>query len=192
MRKLVFLLLLIPIMTACPKRNKSDLKRIQENNWDLPDLKDQSYHAIKFKLSDVFVESFRNSFAITRDDAMIREIKEIDVFFSVERFSNSQIDNLKTYFDSSPSDHDAVHDYYLEERCENLKSHERSIKREIKNLKYPTYIETIVSNDSYRPISYFIASMQVGNECYVFQFIGSYECMGYLYDDFMDLLTSVN
>lgn len=158
---------------------------------DLPDLKSQSYHGIKFKLSDVFVESFRNSFVITRDDAMVREIKEIDVFFSVERFSSEKINNLKTYFDDRASDHDAVHDYYLEQRCEDLDLEERSVKRKLEDLKYPTYIETVISTDSYKTLSYFIATMKVDAECYVFQFIGSHDCMGYLYDDFIDLLSSV-
>jgi len=41
------------------------------------------------------------------------------------------------------------------------------------------------------PSSYFIATVDIGGEYYVFQLIGKKDNMGYLYDDFIELLSSI-
>lgn len=192
MKRIFAFILLIPLLTACPGNEESTLKKLQANNMDLPELEYVSYEGIKFKLSKLFDKSFNNSYAITRDNADCREIRDLNVIFSVERFTKQDADEILENFDRNISAWDAVHDFYLSEREESLRNFERSIKKEVEpKLEHPTYIETIIEQSEYSQTTYFIATMNVAKEYYVFQFIGSRDAMGYLYDDFIDLLASV-
>ena len=182
------------LLTACPApRTKSKLKAIQENNMDFPDLEKRYYEGIEFWLSDLFETDYDDSYALT-DDASTRIIYEMDLNFSVELFDQDDAETIKYGFDQEIDLIDAVHDHYILKREESLFEPSTSIKKELPaNVGFPGYIQVVHgANSSYDDLStYYTATIQVGTDYYVFQLIGKKESMGYLYDDFIDILKSV-
>lgn len=182
------------LLTACPPiRTKSKLDALKKNNMDFPDLRKTYYEGIEFWLSDLFEMDYDDSYVLT-DVAMTRIIYEIDLNFSVDYFDRNAAENIKYRFDENITALDAVHDYYILKREESLFEPITTIKKELpKSVEFPGYIQVVHgSNSSYdNPSSYFTATIQVDKDFYVFQLIGKKENMGYLYDDFLDILKSI-
>ncbi len=96
-------------------------------------------------------------------------------------------------FDDEISPIDAVHDNYILKREASLEDVETGIKKELPNsVKFPGYIQVVegARSDYGEVSSYFTATLEIGNDYYVFQLIGKEGNMGYLYDDFIDILSS--
>lgn len=191
-------LLIIPLLfllMACPPSRKSDLKQIQANNMDLPHLNYVGFEGIDFALSDLFDEEFSTEYAYSGDDAMCRVISSLDIYFSVEVFGAMDVVDLSEEMNSvSNSELNIVQDFYVGKRVNSLYEPIVSIKKEVPNtVKFPGFIQ-VVKGKEYEyeePTNYFTSTLKVGNQYYVFQMIGKAENMGYLYDDFIDLLSSV-
>ena len=118
----------------------------------------------------------------------------MDLNFSVETFGKYDVETIQYAFNQDISPLDAVHDNYIIRRQNSLSDPSTSIKKSTpKSVKYPGYIQ-VVSGSPYsneNPSSYFIATLEIEGEYFVFQMIGTHKNMGYLYDDFIDLLSSV-
>lgn len=195
LRNYIFLFAAVFFLTACPApRYKSDLKRLQENGMDFPDLEQTYYKGIEFWISDMFTKDYSDGYVLT-DDAKAMVVYSVDVNFSVERFDTDDAEVIQYSFDDDIPQLDAVHDNYIIHRQESLYSPVTSIKKEVpKSVGFPGYIQVVhgSSSSSYgEKSSYFTATLQVGNYFYVFQMIGLKENMGYLYDDFIDIISSV-
>ena len=191
----IFLIGLVSILMACPPSRKSDLKRIQANNMDLPNVNYVGYEGIDFGLSDLFDKEYSTEFAYSGDDAFCRVIRSLDVYFSVEVFGAMDVAEFGEEINQSSSNElSIVQDFYVGKRSNSLYEPMVSIKKEVpKSVKFPGYIQ-VVKGKEYEyedPTNYFTASLKVGNQYYVFQLIGKADNMGYLYDDFIDLLSSV-
>lgn len=189
------LVLLLTVLSGCPQTTyKSNLQKIQDNNMDLPELRDRRYKGIRFKLSDLFSHDYNNQYVI-KDDAAIRVIYEIDVNFSLERFDADEAELFQFAFEEEISALDAVHDNYVIKRLETFDEEGKaSIKKSCpKEVKYPGYIQVLHGNGAYygEPASYFMATLEIDGEYFVFQMIGKKENMGHLYDDFVDIIASV-
>ncbi len=191
----IFLLGYAFVLMACPPSRKSDLKQIQANNMDLPDLNYVGYEGIDFALSDLFDKEYTSDFAYSGDDAMCRVIRSLDVYFSVEVFGAMEVVEFSKEINQSSSDElNIVQDFYVAKRVNSLYDPMVSIKKEVPNrVKFPGFIQVIKGKEyEYEePTNYFTATLKVGNQYYVFQLIGTADNMGYLYDDFVDLLSSV-
>lgn len=161
---------------------------------DFPDLNPIQFEGVRFMISDLFKKDYYSEYALTGDDAMCRVIRGIDVYFSVDLFTDYDADVFMEEFDADMKPIDAIHDYYIMKRKGSLVDPFTSIKKELPpSVKFPGYLQ-VVQGTEYEyddPSSYFTATLQVGEEYYVFQMIGKSENMGYLYDDFIDLLSSV-
>ena len=190
----IALTLLSLLCTGCPGGTyKSNLKKVQENNMDFPDLRKEYYNEIHFMISELFVNGYEEMFTL-QENAETKVVYEMDINFSVEMFSQSDAESIQYAFDSDISKLDAIHDHYILEREASLQESTVSIKKPLpKTVKYPGYIQVVSgANYSNEAMStYFTATIQVENEFYVFQMIGKKDNMGYLYDDFMDILSSV-
>ena len=182
------------LLTACPgSRSKSALKQVQDNGMDFPDLRSQRFSVVKFQLSNLFDRDYGVDYTL-QDDAAGFVIYEMDLHFSVERFASDEIELIQFAFEDDISPMDAVHDNYILKREASLEDAETGIKKELpKSVKFPGYIQVVegARSDYGETSSYFTATIEVGNDYYVFQLIGVEEHMGYLYDDFMDILSSV-
>lgn len=186
---------LVFLLFACPPSRKSDLKQIQANNMDLPHLNYVGYEGIDFALSDLFDNEYTTDFAYSGDDAMCRVIRSLDVYFSVEVFGAMDVVDFSEELNSNSSDElMIVQDFYVGKRVNSLYKPMVSIKKEVPNsVKFPGVIQVVKGNEYEfeSPTNYFTSTLKVGNQYYVFQMIGKAENMGYLYDDFIDILSSV-
>ena len=182
------------LLTACPvSRSESALNSIQDNGMDFPDLRSQRFSVVRFQLSNLFDRDYDVDYTI-QDNASGFLIYEMDIHFSVEHFESEEIEVLQFAFDDEIFPIDAVHDNYILKREESLEAPEIGIKKELPNsVKFPGYIQIVegARNDYTEISSYFTATLEIGNEYYVFQLIGKEANMGYLYDDFIDILSSV-
>ena len=182
------------LLTACPgTTSKSPLELIQENNMDLPQPAGFYHKGLNFKISNLFERSSYNNMVI-QDDAAVRVISQLSIYFTVESFTKSEADAYAYSFDTEIDGLDAVHDVYSEKRLNTLDEYTISIKKEVpKSVNYPGYIQ-VISGSRYEndlPATYFLATIQVGNKYYVFQLIGKEDNMGYLHDDFIEILSSI-
>lgn len=182
------------LATACPgSRYNNNLKALQKNNMDFPNLRKEYYNGIRFSLDEMFTNDYDDNYTLS-DNALTKVVYDIDVNFSVEAFNQSDAEKFKYAFDDQLESLDAVHDNYIIERQKSLYEHATSIKKELpKSSQFDGYIQ-VVHGGSYStniPSSYFIATVQIGELFYVFQLIGKKDNMGYLYDDFIELLLSI-
>lgn len=182
------------ILTACPgKKRISNLKKVQENNMDFPDLEKNFYNGISYQLSNLFSKSYNDDYCI-QDYAETMIIYDMDVYFSVEDFDDYDAEEIAYQFEEEIEYIDAVHDNYAITRRESLLECDVSIKKEVPtSVGYPGYIQIIngKENKYSDKSSYFMATLEIDGEYYVFQLIGTEENMGYLYDDFIAILSSV-
>lgn len=182
------------LLTACPgSRSKSALGQIQDNGMDFPDLRSQRFSVVRFQISNLFDRDYGVDYTI-QDNASGFVIYEMDLHFSVERFESEEIELLQFAFEDEIDPLDAVHDSYILKREASLEDVETGIKKELpKSVKFPGYIQVVegARSDYAETSSYLTATLEIGNEFYVFQLIGKEENMGYLYDDFIDILSSV-
>jgi len=98
-------------------------------------------------------------------------------------------------FDDEISALDAVHDNYILKREASLEDAETGIKKELpETVKFPGFIQVIegARSDYGTSSTYLTATLEIGGDYYVIQLIGKQENMGYLYDDFIDILSSVH
>ncbi|XOV67243.1 MAG: hypothetical protein ACFHU9_16630 [Fluviicola sp.] len=202
--KIIFSLVLASfILTGCPRDEeiepalyKTDLERIQENGMDFPDVRRFYFSGVRFRLSTLFLRSYYTEFVLA-DDYEVRAIDELNLYFSIERFSESEAEGIRYRFDGDDeiSLLDAVHDNYAIKRNASLEEATISIKKAVpETVGFPGVMQTI-SGESYEgnpANTYFMASLDIDNEIYVVQLIGKEENMGYLYDDFIDIISSIS
>ncbi len=195
MRTIISLIVVAAFTTACPGSvyNNDQLKAIQKNGMDFPELRKMYYNGIHFMICDFFVNDYSDNYTLM-DNAETKIIYSMDLNFSVETFDPRDVETIQYAFDQDISPLDAVHDNYIIRRQKSLYEPSTSIKKSTpKSVKYPGYIQ-VVSGSPYsneNPSSYFLATLEIEGEYFVFQMIGTHKNMGYLYDDFIDLLSSV-
>lgn len=191
-RHILGFILLLGMLSACPPSRKPTLKKVQQNHMDLPEAKRVKYEDIKFKLSDLFVNDYRTTHTL-HDDALTKVIYDMNLYFTVEKFSEEEARDIQFLFEDSCSILQAVHDHYILRRAESLGTAETSILKEVPNsVTFPGLFQVIHERGKdYIHSSYFIATLEIAESIYVFQFIGKEEHMGYLLDDFYELLNSV-
>jgi len=116
----------------------------------------------------------------------------------VELFDNDQIETIQYTFDYETTPLNAVHDNYIIQRQNSLTDFSTSIKKEIPDsinqIGFTQIIhEEITEETEYesKESTYFLATLDIDDEIYVFQMIGKRANMGYLYDDFLRIIASV-
>lgn len=193
-RKIVFIFLpLLVLLTACPPTKfKTDLDKVKDNNMDLPDLREQYYEGLRFKLSDLFVDDYNDDYVI-QDDALTRVIYDMDLNFSIEVFTKEEAELIQFTFDEEITALDAVHDNYVYKRMETLNDGFSSIKKMEKKCKYPCLTQVLHGKSSmFNEVStYFMATVEANDRYYVIHMIGVERNMGYMHDDFNAILASI-
>lgn len=185
------------LLTACPGKDadQSQLSAIQNNNMDLPDLRTAYYKGVQFKLSSLFENYYYDYFAY-HDDADVRVINELSIYFAVEEFTTEEAIAAQYKFENDVDLLNAVHDMYAARRIKTLLDDASvSIKKELpQSVKFPGYVQVISGThiESVDDNSYFLATLEIHGRYFVFQMIGKKDSMAYIYDDFLDLLSSVN
>lgn len=187
------LLSTVVICTACPPRKyTNDLTKIQNNNMDLPDPERNYFEGITYQLSNLFVEDYDEEYVIS-NVAETKVIYDVDLNFSVEVFEKVDAETMQYSFDDEIDLLNAVHDHYIIRRQKSLFESKVSIKKPLpEEIGYNGLIQVVEGGQyEYDGSSYFTATLEISDRYFVFQLIGVKENMGYLYDDFIDILASV-
>ncbi len=191
---LCFLICLFILLTACPGSNYENAqKKLEKNNMDLPAPVKKYHNGIHYQLSNLFEDSYNKDFVL-KDDATTKIIYELELNFSVEAFDQNEAKAFQFAFTDSVDLLNAVHDQYVIKRQNSLFHQFTSIKKPLdKSVGFKGITQTIQGEtyENDRTSTYFMATVQVGDNYYVFQLIGRKENMGYLYDDFLDILNTI-
>lgn len=188
------------VLTGCPSERDeeamylSDLDRLQKNDMDFPDMQRFNFEGIRYRMSAMFYYSSFDDFVLA-DDYDVKVNHELNLYFSIEKFSSSDAESIRYQFDDEEiSLLDAVHDNYAIKRNSTLEEATISIKKTVpESVGFPGVIQTI-SGVNYEGIpanTYFFSSLDIDGEIYVIQLVGKEENMGYLYDDFLEIISSV-
>ena len=185
---------ILMLTTACPgPRGKSNAKKLNENNQNFPDLERYVFEDISFMKPEMFDKEYSENYILS-DIYETFTAYDVYIHLSVELFDNEQLQIIQYAQDNQLKDLEALHNHYIERRINSLYKSNVSIKKKVpKSVGFKGYTQVVheESNEYSEPSSYFIATIQVKNEFYVFQLIGKKENMGYLYDDFINLLSSI-
>lgn len=186
--------LLLLTLTACPGNSYEDArKKLYKNHMDLPDPIKVYHDGVRFKISELFEDSYDNSFVL-KANALTKIIYDLDLNFSVEKFSKFEAESYKFAFSENTDLLNAVHDHYAIKRQNSLEKHFSSIKKSVsKKVGFNGVIQTIEGEEfeDDGELLYFMSTIQIDENYFVFQLIGKKENMGYLYDDFVDILNSI-
>jgi hypothetical protein len=199
----IFSLLLASIvLTGCPSSSEeaeaaylSDLERLQKNDMDFPDVQRFYFAGMRYRLSSMFYASYYDEFVLA-DEYEVKVNDELNLYFSIEIFRESEAESIRYQFDNEEmSLLAAVHDNYAIKRNASLEEATISIKKPVpKSVGFPGVMQTIsgVNYEGIPPNTYFFASLKIVDDIVVVQLIGKEENMGYLYDDFIDILSSIS
>ena len=160
---------------------------------DFADLHQQYYKGITFDLDRMFCSDYDAEYTL-KQDAFTRVVFDLNLNFSVEVFDAGEAETIQYVFDEETDPLNAVHDNYVIKRLESLEQPVASVKKELpEEIGHKGFIQTIHGTESsYEDdASYFTATIEYKDNYYVFQMIGKRENLGYLYDDFLDILRSV-
>jgi len=163
---------------------------------DLPNPMKYYFNGVQYRLSTIFLPHYNDNYVISP----MHDIKinpELNLHFSIESFSLNDAEGYRFSFGDSEDITllDAVHDHYAIKRNESLAEAKVNIKKNVpKSVGFPGYIQ-VISGSVYRqnePNSYFFATLELEDQFLVVQLIGKEENMGYLYDDFLEILSSIS
>ena len=159
---------------------------------NLPDLERNYFEGVTFQLSNLFVDDYEDDYTLS-ENSDTKVIYDVDLNFSVEVFEKDEAEVFQYGFEDDINLLNAVHDYYVIRRQSSLFESSVSIKKPLpETVDYKGYIQVVNGGAyEYDGSSYLTATMEINNRYYVFQLIGVKENMGYLYDDFVDILSSV-
>ena len=187
-------LLCLFILTACPSSEyQPSLKKIRDNKMDFPQLEKRYYHGIHFKLSKLFRADFNPKYVI-KNKAFTRRIDDLSVYFSIEAFSDKEAAKYQFGYTDQIDKLNAIQDFYILKRENSLSEPITSIKKNTpKKVGFKGVIQTVEGSIYEDGITsnYLTATLKIDKKYYVFQLISNNENMGYLYDDFIDILISV-
>ncbi len=197
MKRIVLLLLLAPVLTACPPqkdRTEDVMKKFQENHFNLELLKKEVYGKIKFQLPESMEKDYATNY-VYRRQALTRRDYNLGLAFSVERFTEG--DMYSEMMEDYVVEEDLLnsfHDAYVNRRLESLYQGGLSFKKDVRsNVKFPGVIQVVTGESSrgYNALYYATATLKVEKEYYIFQMIAPKSMMDYVYDDFERILASV-
>jgi hypothetical protein len=185
---------MLMLLTACPETEyTSPLSEIQKNKMDFPDLEKRYYQGINYKLSKLFERSYYDEFVI-KDQADVFAIYDMSLYFGIEVFDRTDVVKAQYEYETEVEPLRAIHDMYAGTRAGTINDPKISILRETpESVGYPGLMQ-VISGGEYEgsvETSYFMATLEINGNYYVFQLIGKKENMGYLHDDFIELLSSV-
>lgn len=201
LRNILFVLLFLPLLYGCPNVNNTskDAKELYANHMDFKKWEKVTSKGISFKIPACFEEEKYTNFTIDNYNSFKRSNLRLGLYFSVEVFSDTNA-VLFQYMNNEKSLMYAVQKNYvnkIESGLMNRGSYRKSILKKI-TTKNKCFSQVISQNfvrqykwDIDYSSSYFVATMKVRNQFYVFQLIGRSENQKYLYDDFLKILFSV-
>jgi hypothetical protein len=181
-------------ISSCKSKNyKTSKNELMSKQMDFISFEERFYKGIKFQLPSNFRTKERPKFTL-KSNSFAEYMPELNLYFSIERFTQKEGIKIQNEFTENTSMLDAINDQYIYKRQASLYNSYTSVKKEISsNLKYNGCMQVIQGEtyDGYDKNCYFTATIQVLDEYYIIQLIGPKNNMGYLYDDFNEIISSV-
>ncbi len=198
MKRLIFFLILLPFLSACPDNSDKDqedhVKAFRENGYDFTNLKKQGYKNIKFKMPTSFEFDYGMQYCF-KNSGLVRRDQQLGIVFTVERLTENDLESeLMEDYVIEDDLLNGFHNAYASRRYESLHNASISFKKDTKkNVKFKGITQTISgARSEYDEVLYYnMASLKIKDEYYIFQFISKKEMMDYVLDDFERILTTV-
>lgn len=182
------------VLTGCPDTVNKTQKEIEKNNLDLPNPIYIDRLGVRFALPEMFEEDSYTQFTLKSADSHCFVAEEVSLYFSIERFYNSEIEGFRFAMEDadSLSDLEVLKKHILKSRELSLVSPLISEPVELFSRTGKNgWIFSVEDQEYYRALNYLTAVIKHKNHHYVFQFVGSPEGMTYLFDDFLRIIKSV-
>lgn len=193
-RNFSIILILISLISSCQSEKKvSARKLLSENHMDFPEYKQLNYAGIQFNCPTLFEHSFDRSF-IVKNKGLVKENTELYLNFSIEAFSKKEVLQFQKEFSGKIDLLNALHDYYIQKRKKSITNYWISIKKSTPHSKNFKGVFQSIDGDLHNNgyfTTYFTTTIECKKKFYVIQLIGQRENMGYLYDDFNKIITSI-
>lgn len=192
------LLIIFPmslVLTACQGSYEPPSRVIRNNNMNLPDLQKREYNGISYTLSGLFEDAYYSDYVLQKN-ATTKAIMDLHLHFSVETFTLSDLETLR-FLANNNTHKDGlinIHEHYIDTRMASLDQRKRSIRKKVsKKVGFPGYTTVIDGKNEYdeKYATYFISTIGIDDKYYVFQMIGNQDKMGYFYDDYLEILNSI-
>lgn len=201
LRNILFLILFLPLLYACPNANtiSNDAKELYANDMDFKKWKKVAAKGINFKIPECFDEEKYTNFTIDNLNSFKRSNPRLGLYFSVEVFSDTNAVVFQYVNNEKSLLHAVQYNYItrIEQGLSYRGSFHTSIVKKI-GTKNKCISQIVIENfvrqykwDTDYTSSYFVATMKVRGKYYVFQFIGRKENQKYFYNDFLKILYSV-
>lgn len=198
MKRLLFLLLLLPLLTACPPdkdTSKETLKKFRKDGYNMTSLKTHVYGTIRFRLPATMQHDYSTHYAY-KSTAFRRREQNLGILFTAERFQEADrySELMEEYVYADNDLLNSFHDAYVNRRMHSLDQGGASFKKEVRsNVKFPGAIQVVSGESTYDDalLYYATATLKVDEDYYIFQFICDKPMMDYVYDDFERILASV-
>lgn len=194
--KVFFIFIVLVFLLAapsCTSNYKSDIEKLQDNDMNFPDLAKYQFEDISYLRPELLENSYEETNTISELSESYTSY-DLNITFSTELFTASSIDVLQYSNEFDKDDLNTLHDHHIRVRENSLNEFNSSVKKKIPaKIGRKGYIQVIHGNtyDEGEDTSYFVATIEVNGEYYVFQLMGIRSNMGYLYDDFLNILTSI-
>lgn len=200
MRTILFFILLLPILVACPNSNTStkDANELYVNNMDFKKWWETDFSEISYLLPSKFEQETEWNYTVNKKYSQQKSISSLYLYFSVEKFSDSSATYLQ-YLNNEKSNLHAIQKNYVSriQNSLNTENDNGSETSEIKQLSENCISQVVIQNfirfyqwDSDQTKTYFIATKKIKKSFFVFQLIGKTENMRYLQDDFFKIVYS--
>lgn len=182
------------VISSCKSKNyKTSKNELMSNQMDFISLQERFYKGIKFQLPSNFKTKEHPKFTL-KSNSFAEHIPELHLYFSIEIFTKKEGMKIQNEFIENTSMLDAINDQYIYKRQASLYNSYTSVKKEISsNKKYNGCMQIIQGEtyDGYDKNCYFTATIQIIDDYYIIQLIGPKNNMGYLYDDFNEIISSI-
>lgn len=189
------LVLLLPILTACPPvRTEDSFDKFVQNKMDLTNLKRKDFKSIHFQMSDSYEVNFENNHLITNNPFSLKNYG-IGSYFAVEQFKPNDLKKMKFYLQSNEQDSlRLVQNFNSIKRTEAMMGSTISFPKTIfSKQKFKGILQTIEgpAEGNTSDKTYFLATFQIDGFFYTFSMISDGQIAPYLYDDFLKVLASI-
>lgn len=177
---------------SCKKAPFDGMDEFRKNKFDLKLTQSFDFQGIEFKMPTHFYKENLGNFVIKIGDFSGRD-SSLNTFFSIEMFTPEEWNEIIPE-DSMPAILD-LHDIniaYLSRRYKNYYKAGISSTSRLK-LSYPNQFQVIATKALETSVErYFaMATIEVKNKFYIFQYAASPQLMEYVCDDFKRILKSV-
>lgn len=190
-----WLIVFTQLVVACKSnRTKQDfLDEFRENNYNFKLDRKIKFEGISFAFNSSFDIHYSKDFIIKKS-GIVKSFYPLNIYFSVEKFTPNDVSMPFIASEVLRDDLlNSFHDAYVKRRFNSINEASVTIKKALpKRWKLKGVIQTVRGNMSLNSFEYYaVASVEVKDAVFIFQWICRKEIMDYTFDDFERVLKSI-